>query len=325
MSYIRRLSVFDKNKIREIVKSNSCGSDFKYPFLKEIFCLAQSFLPLKYKFLPETFVSVDKGELTGVISVKPVTGNSEAVNILQLIFANENYDAGKELVNFIVEYYGLRGAKTFKVIIDNNEKDLENLFMDGCGFRCGSWENIWDVTSGIEEFKNIKPVNFSQMSDGFAPQVAELINFELLNHYKPALKRKPEEFKSPLIEVFNNARNNCFVKHFNKNVCAYLNIQTNDNKNFVVIPYKSSAYDVNFDEILAFAVRNITRFRLSDFNLYVCQQKNMNFSTQLEEYLHSHDYECVNTSHILIKEFYKPAKQEYQSFIFGENRILLDR
>ena len=325
MGYIRRLNIFDKPKIREIVKSNSGTGDFKYPFLKEVFCLAQSFLPLNYKFLPETFVDIDNGELTGVISVKPIRGNSETVNILQLIFANGNYDAGKELVNFIVEYYGQRGAKTFKVIIDDEQKDLEDLFMHGCGFRCGSWENIWDVTSGIEKFKNIQSVNFSQMSDGFVRQVAELINFELLSHYKPALERKPEEFKSPLVEIFNNGRNNYYIKHFGKNICAYINIQTNDNKNFIVIPYKNSAYDVKFDEILAFAAKNISRYRLSNFNLYVSQQKNMNFSSELEEYLHSYNFQCVNTRHILIKEFYKPVKQEYQSFVFGENGIVMNR
>lgn len=325
MSNIRRLNLFDKYEIREIVRANSSTSDFKYPFLKEVFCLAQSFLPLNCKFLPETFVSVDKDEITGVISVRPAQGNSETVNILRLIFANGNYDTGKELVNFIVEYYGQRGAKTFKVIIDDEQKDLENLFMKGCGFRCGSWENIWDITSDIERFKNIQSVNFSQMADNFARQVAELINFELQNHYKPALERKPEEFKSPLVEVFSNARNNYFVKHFGKNICAYLNIQTNDNKNFVVIPYKNSAYDVKFDEIVAFAVKNISRYRLSDFNLFICQQKNMNFSQELEEYLHSHDFKCVNTRHILIKEFYKPVKQEYQSFVFAENGIVMNR
>lgn len=325
MLNIRRLGLFDKHKIKAIIKADGFGGDFKYPVLKEIFCLGQSFLPLKLKFLPETFVCFDKSELKGVISVRPAYGNPERINILQLVFVNNDYNIGKELVNFIVEYYGRLGAKTFKVVIDDTQKELEDLFMHGCGFRCGSWENLWDISNDLKSYENVTTANFSQMNDLYAKEVADLINSELLPYYKPALERKKQEFKSPIVEVFNFKSNNSYLKHFKKNICAYFNIQSTDNKNFVLTPYKNGGYDVSYDEIIGFAVKAISKFRMSDFNLYICQKKNLKFSDELEEYLHSKKYNCINTRHVLIKEFYRPVKQEFRSFIFGENGLLVNR
>lgn len=325
MLNIRRLSLFDKQKIKDIIKSNGYKNDFRYPMLKELFCFAQAFLPLKMKLMSETFVCTDNGDLKGVISVKAVRGNPNRINILQLIFANDDYTTGKELVNFVVKHYGKLGATVFKVVINDEQKNLEDLFMHGCGFRCGSWENLWDLTPDLERFKEFNDINYSQMTDSYAPHVAELINSELLPYYKPALERNPNEFKPPVIEFFSNTNKSAYVKHFGKNICAYFSIRTSDNKNFVLIPYRNSGYEVSYDEIIAFAVKTISKFRMSDFNLYLCQQKNLKFSEELEKYLHSHKYNCVNTSHVLIKEFYTPVKQEYQSFVFSENGLLVNR
>lgn len=319
MLNIRRLGLSDKHSIREIINANGDGGDLKYPLLKELFCNAQSLLPLKYKFLPETFVCTKNGKLTGVISVKATRGNPEVISILQLIFKNNDYETGKELINFVVEYFGYLGAKTFKVVIDNNDKDLENLFINACGFRCGSWENLWNISAGIERFKSIQTSNFVQMNDGLAQDVADLINAELQSYYKPALEKTADEFKSPLLEVFNNFHGNSFVKLLNGKVSAYLSIQTADNVNYTLTPYINSGYSITYDEIIGFAVNNIMRHRLSKFNIYLCQQKNLKFAENLEEYLHSNKYDCVDTKHVLVKEFYKPIKQEFKSFIFSEN------
>ena len=325
MLNIRRLGLFDKRKIKGIIKANGSDGDFKYPILKELCCFVQTFLPLKMKLMSETFVCTDNGDLKGVISVKPVRGNSNRINILQLIFANNDYTTGKELVNFVVKHYGKLGATVFKVVINDEQKNLEDLFMHGCGFRCGSWENLWDLTPDLGRFKEFKNVNYSQMTDSYASQVADLINSEVLSHYKPALLRNANEFKPPVVELFSNTNKSTYVKHFGKNICAYFSIRTSDNKNFVLIPYINSGYEISYDEIIAFAVKNISKFRTSDFNLYLCQQKNLKFSEDLEKYLHSNNYKCVNTSHVLIKEFYTPVKQEYQSFVFSENGLVANR
>ncbi len=324
MRNIRRLNIFDKNQLKRIAELANPNPDyyFKYDVIKEFACSAQSLLPLRFKFMPESYVYADNRSIKGMISTFPTQGNPEQININRLLFENEDYHIGKELINFIIGHYGEEGAKTFKVIIDNNHKDLERLFIEGCGFRCGSYENLWDITHDVNRFKNIKPLEFKNATDAHARQLAELRSSELISYYRPALERTEEEFKEPLIKIFNARYEDNFVLTSGEHVIAYLTIQTNDNYHFIISLTKNNGYQLNYDEIIAYAIQNITRKRSSEFKVYLKQKKYLKFAQDYEQYLHSHCYKCIQTQHILIKEFYKPIKQEFQAFVFGENKLL---
>ena len=320
MDRIRRLNIFDKSKLLRM--SNVDSYDFKYNIAKEITCGGQIFLPLPMKFLPESFVFERDGEICGLISVSTAHGNPYRINIKRLLFKGEDYLTGKELINHTVGYYGELGAKIFKVIIDNNQKDLESLFVKGCGFRCGSWENLWDITNDINRFKEIIPINFKNASDGQIKRVSELVNSELLAYYKPSLEQYPEEFKSPLLKIFSSEWENSYILIRSKNVVAYLTIKTTDNKNFVITLIKNNGYRLDYDRIISFALKTIGSKRNSSFNAYIRQRKCFKFSDDFEQYLHEHGYECVQTQHVLIKDFYRPVKEEYKSFIFSEGKLI---
>ncbi len=324
MRNIRRLNILDKNQLKKIAQLASPNANyyFKYHLMKEFACLAQSFLPLRFKFMTESYVYSDDRCIKGMISTFPTQGNPEQININRLLFENNDYQIGKELINFIIKHYGEEGAKTFKVIIDNNHKDLEQLFMQGCGFRCGSYENLWDISADVNYFKSINPLEFKHASDSHACLIADLRNSELITHYRPAMEQHEEEFKEPLIKIFNAKYENRFVLLSGEHVVAYLTIQTNDNYNFIISLTKNSGYQLNYDEIIAFAIQNIMSKRSSEFKVYLKQKKYLKFAQDYENYLHARNYECIQTQHILLKEFYKPIKQEFQSFVFGENKLL---
>lgn len=324
MKNIRRLNIFDKNQLKKIAQLASPNANyyFKYHLMKECACIAQSFLPLRFKFMPESYVYSDDGNIKGMISTCPTQGNPEQININRLLFENNDYQIGKELINFIIKHYGEEGAKTFKVIIDNNHKDLERLFMEGCGFRCGSYENLWDINNDIEYFTNIEPLEFKTATDGHAGLISDLHNSELISHYHPAMEQTEDEFKEPLVKVFNNKYENNFVLLRNNQAIAYLSIQANDNYNFIISLTKNNGYQLNYDEIISFAIQQIKSKRNSDFRAYLKQKKYLKFAQDYETYLHARNYECIQTQHVLIKEFYKPIKQEFQAFVFGENKLL---
>lgn len=322
MKVIRRLNIFDKNQLKKIAQLASPNYHFKYHLMKEFACITQSFLPLKLKTMPESYVYSEGKTIKGMISVAPTQGNPEVININRLLFENNDYATGKELIDFIVGRYGELGAKTFKVIIDNNQKDLEQLFLEGCGFRCGSYENLWDVSADIQYFANQGRLEFKKATDSNAWALAELHNSELINYYRPALECTENEFKDPLITIFNNKYEDNFVLLEKKYAVAHLKIQTNDNYNFIVSLTKNNGYRLNYDEIIAFAVQSIMSKRSRDFKLYLKQRKYLKFAQEFEDYLHERKYECVQTQHVLVKDFYKPIKQEFQAFIFGENKLL---
>lgn len=323
MSNIRRLNIFDKQQLKKIAGLSSLNSDyFKYNLLKECACSAQSFLPLRLKFMPESYVYDEDLQIRGMISISPTRGNPEQINISRLLFANNDYYIGKELIDFIIRHYGEQGAKTFKVIIDNNHKDLEQLFISGCGFRCGSWENLWDITHDINRITSATPLDFKPVNDGHAHIITELNNTELIPYYRPTLEHRENEFKEPLLKIFDNRFENNYVLTSGKRAIAYLTIQTNDNYNFIISLVKNNGYNIDYDEIISFALNSIKAHRCSEFKVYLKQKKYLKFAQEYEEYLHAHKYECIQTQHLLVKEFYRPIKQEFKAFIFSDNKLL---
>ena len=320
MSNIRRLNILDKNQLKKIAELASPNANyyFKYHLMKECACIAQSFLPLRFKFMPESYVYSEGGRIKGMISVFPTQGNPEQININRLLFENNDYLTGKELINFIIRHYGEEGAKTFKVVIDNNHKELEQLFMEGCGFRCGSYENLWDITHDIDYFNNCKPLEFQKATDSHAGLLADLNNSELITYYRPAMEQTEYEFKEPLVKIFDNKYEDKFVLLCDGQAIALLEIQTNDNYNFIISLTKNSGYQLNYDEIIAYGIQNIQTKRSSECHIYLKQKKYLKFAQDYENYLHSRNYECIQTQHVLIKDFYKPIKQEFQAFVFGE-------
>ena len=322
MGVIRRLNIFDKGQLRKIAGLTSLNSDyFKYNLLKECASFTQEFLPLKFKFIPESYVLVEDRKIRGMISVTTTHGNYERINITRLLFENNDYESGKKLINFIVRHYGELGAKTFKVVIDNTHKDLEHLFIDGCGFRCCSYENLWDISHDLERFKMIDPIRFTTVTDGHAQMLSELTNGELVNYYRPTLEQTPNEFKEALLKIFNNKTENNYVLIRDNNAIAHLTIQSNDNENFIISLTKNNGYQLDYDAIISFALNRIKAHRSRGFKAYLKQKKYLKFAQEFEEYLHAQKYDCIQTQHVLVKEFYKPIKQEYKAFAFGENKL----
>lgn len=323
MSNIRRLNIFDKSRLKKIAGITGFNEDyFKYNLLKECASPLQGILPLQFKFMPESYVLSENGIIKGLICVSTTQGNPEQINIKRLLFENNDYLTGKKLIKFIIRHYGEKGAKNFKVVVDNKQKDLEQLFINGCGFRCCSYENLWDISHDFNYFKPIEPIDFIPANDDYSRQIAELINSEIITHYQPALQRNENEFKTPLLKFFDNKYENNYILFNNKTAIAFLTIQTNDNYNFIISLTKNNGYKLNYDTIISFALKSIAAKRNSKFKAYLKQNKYLKFAQDYETYLHSREYSCIQTQHVLVKEFYKPIKQEFQTFVFGENKVL---
>lgn len=324
MGNIRRLNIFDKRQLRNIANMIAPSSQyhFKYSILKEIAGVVQSFLPLKWKFVSESYVLVDDGKIKGMISVRIQRGNPELINIIRLLFENNDYEVGKELINFVIAHYGARGAKTFKVVIENSQKELEHLFTSGCGFRCGSWENLWDITHDIGYFLKQKSEDFERVNDFHAKKLGEFYNSELVSIYRPALEHAENEYKEPVLRMFDTRYYKNYVLMLEDFVVACLNIQSKDNNNFIITLTKVDGYKLDYDRLIAFALKEISVSKSQNFHAYLKQQKSLKFSADFENYLHARNYECVQTQHVLVKDFYRPIKQTFQAFVFGENKVL---
>ncbi|MDR1168919.1 MAG: hypothetical protein LBK53_08560 [Heliobacteriaceae bacterium] len=317
MTRIRRLNCSDAPKIKKII--SYLDDSVTKALAGEAFTRLQAFLPLKYKFAPESFVLVDKENILGLITAVPAAGNHYKINIIRLAFRQNHYEAGKQLVEFVIAKYGARGAVSFTVSIDVSHSELADLFISGCGFRQCSSESLWKIDNAAHSKENLLPYRTSQKSD--AKNISILYNNELISHFRPSLDRKKQEFQEPLFTGLTNFYKNGYVLENNNSLISCLSVTTTDNKNFVIDINNSC--EISYDEIISFAVNEIMR-RNKNFQAFVKLKNYTAGAAHLEKYLQDKSFKCVRTQLILVKDFYKPVKQpenSLQVFLFGESAL----
>lgn len=323
MTRIRKLNYFDLPKIKKMI--SYLGSDeseqFSSSLLYEPFGLINSIMPLKYKFLSESYILLDEKEILGLITVEPAMGNPYKINITRLIFQNNLYDAGKQLIDFVISRYSAKGAASFIVSVDECHDELLKLFTDGCGFRQCASETLWK-TENLEKLREI-PCGFRPFNNGDAKYVCRLYNSEIESIYKPSLERIKHEFEEPLLGGYSKFYKNRYVleEPLKKRIIGYLSITTSDNNNFIIDFITNNGYEISYDDILKYAVSEIDR-RRSVYYPFIKQKNYTKTSEKLGEYLKSKNYNPVQTQIILVKNFYRPVKtaeNALQVFLFGEN------
>lgn len=321
---IKRLSFFDYSKIKELIPY--LGSVDSFGALKTSFNLPSSLfmdlLPQKYMFKEESFVLTDGDDLLGLITVEPTLGNPYKVNISRLVFKQDFYITGKQLVEYVVAKYGARGAHAFTVYVDISHDELCSLFVDGCGFRQCSYENLWKLDTFSPDTKNVARFRPAQNSD--ARDIAHLYNLELNTLYRPSMERIPHEFIEPVFDGFNNVYKNRYVLEDCDKIIAYLSITTVDNMNFIIDLSLNDGYDFDYDEVINFALSEISR-RKNSFTAFIKHRQYAKNADKFEEYLHKRNLNCVQTQCVFVKDFYRPIKETesvLKVFSLSENKIL---
>src|SRR5574344_1555321 len=149
MPKIRRAKFCDKYKLKKMISFLSSDEINLYmsAFMNSPFSFFHYLLPLRFKFLPESYVIHEQDEILGMVTVSPVLGNPYKLSIKRLFLEQNCFNAGKQLMEFIIAKYGAKGAYNFFLAIDDNYDELLNLFVNGCGFRqCGTQE-LWKINS----------------------------------------------------------------------------------------------------------------------------------------------------------------------------------
>ena len=320
MTIIRRLNCFDALKIKKMVSYLDNNEKFSHDITAEAFRTIHSMLPLKYKFLSESYVLLEDDEILGLISIAPTRGNPFKIDIGRLIFKQNMYEIGKQLVEFVIAKYGAKGAISFHVTVDQCHDELLNLFMNGCGFRHCSYKNLWKLDNFVPESQNIAPFRNFQNSD--SKYVANLYNSELKNLYRPTLERLDSEYNDPLLHGISDIYKNKYVleEPVKGQIIAYLSITTSDNFNFIIDMSLNDAYNIQYDEVINFALNSI-KSKKSEFCAFLKHRQYTINADIFEEYLHKRNLNCIQTQCVLTKDFYKQIKEPSETlkfFQFGE-------
>ena len=322
MVVIRRLNCFDYPKLKKLI-SYLCTDD-NDKLAKNLFQapsgIINSMLPLHLKFQSESFILTENKEILGLVTVCVTQGNPYKINITRLIFKENRYDAGRMLVDFIVQKFGGKGANSFAVIIDECHEELFDLFVNGCGFRQCSSETLWKNEKTQPKKSDFK-FRYAQNSD--AVKISTLYNDEIINIYKPSLIRTPKEFKQRFFLGLNDFYKSRYVYEENGKILGYLSITTSDNINYIIDFALNSGYEFDYDDVINSLLCDIASKKRAFYPL-IKQKKYFKNSDKLEEYLKGNKFIPIQTQHILVKDFYKPVKEEsrdWKVFMLGENQI----
>ena len=304
MAKIKRLTFIDKFALKKN-KLFSLDTD-EYLFLP--FDFLHQILPLKLKFLPESYVAVENGTINGLVSVSKIHGNSSRIAILQLCFSENDFSTGQQLIEYIIAEFASKGANSFIVKIDEYSSDLLNLFTSACGFRQCSFERIWEINK--DNINNNEDLFVRPFKNSDALQVTQMFNDKIITHFKPSLKREKKEFEDVLLQGLTHKQiYKYIVENKEKSMLeAFITISTSDNYNYsseIIFP---DCIEPDYSLVFNFINKVISR-RTKDFKLYTKTLGYLQNNDKFENYLRENGHSQVNTKLVLTKDFYKEIKE----------------
>jgi len=314
MVRIRKANYFDKFKLKKMISflSTDVINHYTQVFKNFPFSLIHNLLPLTLKFLPESYVIEENKDIIGMVTVSPTAGNPLKLGISRLYLEHDYYNAGKQLIEFVISKYGAKGASSFIATIDDSYDELLHLFVDGCGFRQSSCEQMWKMN----EIRFTKSDNsfFRPFKNSDAQSVAMLFNDSLITHFKYSISKTKNEYLEPFFRGLKDDYSFKYVVEDEnlKTVKSYFSLTTNDNLNYFLDVTSSPWYDCSWEDILSFTVNQISK-RNKEFFLFVKVKKYTTTSENFEKFLVEKGFKCVQNQLILVKDFYKLLKEPEQA------------
>ena len=315
MAKIRYLNWFDILSLKKLVShlTDENFLNYGYELISHPLAIINYAMPLSLKFFPDSFVAVQDGNLKGMISTKLRENNPLKCRITKLLLDENAYETGKQLIDYTVSRYGAKGIETVEVLINSNEKDMIELFSKACGFRyCLDYKTYKLKTDNhIKNLSDTKNFIFRPFKPSDANEVAQLYNQNIITYYKFPLSKNKNEFKD---RIFHGLSKNSAFKYiledkYLKQIRGYLQIETDNNKNYLIEITLLQSYENYFDEAIQFAVSQISR-RTNNFQLYF---KNNCFhvnAKEFEDILKNNEAELIQTDMIFVKDFFKQIKSD---------------
>lgn len=320
MAKIKKLSYADILQVKKLISvvcNDNVMSYRRLFFLSVPITFIQNFLYNVHcrKFV-ETYVVFDNdNNLKGVISVQAQRGNPYKWQFKRLFLDKDAHEEGKQLVEYIIAKFGARGVDTFYVSVDDNMKELIDLFVQGCGFRYCSSEALFSVSNINFLQENVDEKNFKQFDNSDAQKVCELYNENLITHYKYSLSKEKEEFYDKFLKGINSTSSFKYIYTEGKKapIKAFIEIKTLDNKNYFVDTIVPPPFFDLYPMILSFAVKKIIK-RNKNFKLYIKNKKYMQSGEMMENFFRDNHFELLQNKAVLVRDFFKTIKEENKVF-----------
>lgn len=320
MAKIKKISFGDILHIKKLISVVCSDNIMNYRrlfFLSVPITYIQNFVyNVHFRRMPETYVAFDNNNnIKGLITVKAQHGNSYKWQIKSLFLDRNSHEEGKQLVEYIIAKFGARGVDTFYVSVDDNQNELIDLFIKGCGFRFCSTEALWSVSNINFIEDNIDEKQFKQFKSTDAKKAADLFNDNLITHYKYSLSKEKDEFNDRLFQGINTDSDFKYIIEDENtgNLKAFIEIKTIDNTNYFVDAIVPPQFFDIYPSLLSFAIKKIIK-RNKNFKLYIKNRKYLQGGELLEKFFKDNRFELLQNNAILVRDFFKTVKEESKIF-----------
>ena len=322
MSRIRKLYYFDKKNAQEMMSflNNSVNDAYINKIMFNPFLPLHHFLPLRFKFLPESYVLKEGKDIKGLITVAPTKCRHKKMEIQKLFFEENSLHDAAELVQYAVSKYKAMGSPSIMVKVDDYLPELLTMLVSKCGFSQISYEKLWRVNSFPDE--NFDKREFRSFRNSDSKVVANLYNDSLLPHFRTLLGREVREFNENLFKGLSYYDEYKYIIEDKKTkaVIGCITIQTTDNENYVVDVIQTSWVNLNINAIINYASYQIKK-RKKRFGLFVKTKRYTSIGESYEAQFIKNGYECVQNQIVLTNSSARVLKEPIKT---GKYTILSD-
>lgn len=314
MSKIRKVYFFDKKNTEEMISflNNSASDNYINRIMFNPFLPIHYLLPLRLKFLPESYVYEENKVVKALITVAPIKCRYKKMEIQKLFFEEDFLAETSELVQFVVSKYKAMGATSVIVKVDDYLTDLVAMFINNCNFSQISYEKLWRIKDNIEPTFNKK--DFRPFRNSDAKDVANLYNEVLLPHFRPLLSKTKQEFKESFFKGLSYYNEYKYVVEGDSpnKINACITIKTFDNENYIVDIVQSAWANLDLTSLISYAVYQIKK-RKKKFGLFIKSKKYTSSGEQYENYFAENRFECVQNQLILTNSSAKVLRTDSKS------------
>ena len=311
MTKIRKLYYFDKKNAEEMISflNNSVKDTYINHIMFNPFLPLHHFLPLKLKFLPESFVLKEDKKIKGLITVAPIKSRHKKMFIQKLLFEENSYSDAAELVQFVVSKYKAMGASSILVKVDDYLPELLSMFVSKCDFSKISQEKLWRVNKFLDTAFDKK--EFRPFKNSDAQMVANLYNDALLPHFRPLLSKEVRELKENFFKGLSYFSEYKYIieDKKSKNITGFLTIRTSDNENYILEVIQTGWVNLDINSIISYAVDRIKK-RKKKFGLYIRTKRYTSFGEAYDKQFIENGYECVQNQVVLTNSSAKVLKED---------------
>ncbi len=322
MSKIRKLYFFDKKNTEEMISFLNDRTADKYinHIMFNPLIHLHHLLPLKFKFLPESYLLEGEKNAKGLITVAPTKGKDKKVEIQKLFFEENSYDDAAELVQYVTSKYKAMGAFSILVRVDDYLPSLINMLVSKCNFTQISYEKLWKVNQFSD--KDFDKKEFRVFKNSDSKTIANIYNDSLLPHFRTLLSTSAADFSEILFQGLSYFSEYKYIVEDKKtkNPIGCIVIKTFDNENYILDIIQSSWVELDIETIISYAIYQIKK-RKKRFGLFVSTKRYVQYGEKYEKYFSQLRYECVQNKILLTNSSAKVLKEECST---GKYTILGD-